>query len=66
LANKAACQWRVEKVVTGVAGGSSRPDFTNLDESISNRFQWVPELGGLVLSTSYRRPIWFIKTSNKA
>ncbi|MEG0821681.1 MAG: hypothetical protein RR412_08185 [Burkholderiaceae bacterium] len=65
LANKSACQWRVEKITTAVAPGSVRPDFTSINQGIYNRFQWVAELGGLVLSTSYQRPIWFIKTSTR-
>lgn len=63
LASKSGCVWNVEKVSAGVAAGSVRPDFNGLNQSIYNRFQWVPELGGLVLSTGYTRPIWFIKTS---
>lgn len=63
LVAKAGCVWGVSKVSTTVAAGSVRPDFVGLNQSIYNRFQWVPELGGIVLSTGYTRPIWFIKTS---
>jgi len=62
LVDKVTCTLFVEEIAVA---GSSRPSFENMATSI-NKFKWVPELGGLVLSTGYNAPIFFVKTSEKA
>jgi hypothetical protein len=63
LVNKAACQWRVEKVTIG---GTTRPSFTGLANQFFNKLKYVPELGGLVLSLGYNQPHYFIRTAARA
>jgi hypothetical protein len=61
---KAGLVFTVTKISTTAT--TTRPSLTNVNNGLGNRFQWCAELGGIVLSTSYRDPIYFIKTSVKA
>jgi hypothetical protein len=60
LTNKAARTWTVTAVsTTGTAPTTYKPE-----EGIT--LEWSAELGGLLCSTSYSRPIWFIRTAARA
>jgi hypothetical protein len=63
LTSKATMQFSVTRIDPDTTLAS--PSLTNINTGIGNRFQWVAELGGIVLSTGYRDPIHFIKTSTK-
>ena len=52
--------------VTKVATTGIKPDFANVSVSLYDRVRYVPELGLIVVSTSYRRPMFAIRITTKA
>jgi hypothetical protein len=49
--------------VVSVSTGGALPSQYKPEEGYT--FEWSRELGGLLFSTSYSRPIWFIRTAEK-
>jgi hypothetical protein len=62
LTDKATMQFTVTKVATT----GTKPDFANVSVSLYDRVRYVPELGLIVVSTSYRRPMFAIRITTKA
>jgi len=60
LANKATRQW----TVTAVSTLGTKPTTYKPEEGMT--FAWSRELGGLLFSPSYSRPIWFLRTAARA
>jgi hypothetical protein len=63
LVNKAAGTWSAEKVATATV--NAKPDFGGVGPAEGKRLQYVPELGGLLLTLGYAKTAFFIRTSQK-